>query len=438
MISFSASKISSFDDVDDKSEAKTSQNSKREFAANKRHSELRKTISFKPAINEIVIERNNNKQVHFSNDLFRTLCIFCDKDDKHMLSHYMKEHGDREMPIARPSPIMAYRLRNQFEPFIKKGNSITGFCYFCEERRTTKKNGWEVHLLRHTGEQLFHCKKCGVMVKAKSHHKNCDSKPVNIFDENASDGSLMAFVCKDCNYTQIQREQMIKHQKLEHGNTGESIYYEKLTLVPNFELPKNEIAYKYLDNATCLKCTICHEQTSDLNEFISHFDAKHFQVEEYVCVCGELLTLDDCGISGQFISVHLLEHSADLYSCIPCRDDSNDQILRRFFNEIEIHNHLLNEHPQYNELSFLRVHREVNNKITIVENVLKPVKCNVCKMHFQGNFADVEDHFRIQHQCQAVNCEALVTCKTIDSQDSHSQTISSIGRLFTIKLSTNN
>lgn len=414
--------------------AETSQDSRQAIATNKRHSELRKTISFKPSIEEIAVDRNTNKLVHFSNDLFRSLCIFCDKDDKFLLSHYVKEHGDREMPIARPSPDMAKRLRNQLEQFTKNGHLITGCCYFCEEKRTTKKNGWEVHLLNHTGEQLFHCEKCNVTVKAKSHHKNCDSVPVNIFDENASDGSLMGFVCKACNYTQIQRKRMIKHQKMEHGNSGESIYYEKLTLVPSFKLPKDEFAYKYLDNATCLKCTICHEQTSNLDEFIAHFDGAHFQVEEYVCVCGECLTVGDCGISGHFISVHLLEHGADLFTCVPCRDDLNKRMFRTFFYENEVRKHLLNEHPN-NDLCFLHAHRKVNNQITTTENVLKPVKCNVCDMHFQGTFADVYDHFKTEHQSKALIFTASVTCKTIDS---HNRTISSNDQLFSIKLAINN
>lgn len=106
---------------------------------------------------------------------------------------------------------------------------------FCKEKKIYQKKQWELHLIAHTGEKQFACKQCDQKLKIKSEHdKKCDGKAVNIFHESSGDMSLIAFICKDCNYTQFWRNNIIKHMENEHGYTRaeEKYHYEKVTVIP--------------------------------------------------------------------------------------------------------------------------------------------------------------------------------------------------------------
>lgn len=169
--------------------------------------------------------------------------MLCGDNEQFMASHYMKNHPDHEVLVARPSPEFAERLRLQTEKFeiFKKGNidQITGICYFCDENKTMQRASWEAHILTHTGERLFACDGCNLSYEVKTNHDdaNCNSEPLNIFMANSPVRSTVGFMCKDCNYLQIERKRMIDHLKYEHGFEcpTEKFHYEKLTLVPIVE-----------------------------------------------------------------------------------------------------------------------------------------------------------------------------------------------------------
>lgn len=87
-------------------------------------------------------------------------------------------------------------------------NQIFLFKFFC----------WCRHLLTHTGEEMFHCTSCQAQMKTKSEHdaKVCKTSVVNVFESN-EDGSLVGFMCNECNYIQVSRGRLIKHLENEHG-----------------------------------------------------------------------------------------------------------------------------------------------------------------------------------------------------------------------------
>lgn len=387
-------------------------------------------MSFAPNIEEIIAPtfdvKNTNKQVHLTSTFFDKLCIFCDKNENNLVAHYIKQHPNYEVPIARPSPVMAHRMRQQLEAFKKTGPMISGFCYLCEGAKTMRKYGWEMHLLGHTGEQQFHCQQCKVNLKAKSHHKNCNGNPTNIFEVNASDGSLMCFMCKDCNYTQISRDRMIKHQIMEHKNSGDERYFEKITMVPNLSPLKCDISYHYIDADTCLKCTICGEQTSDGDEFIAHFDTYHGQEKQYECCCGEKITLDGCNVSGSYIAVHFLEHGADLYYCTACEESQSFRTI--YFTQTEVQNHLLNEHPD-RKFQFQHAYRDLNGQTLVTEFAMENMKCRVCKLRIDGCLVDAENHFNAVHQTQVIDVMTILVKK---SMDLNGRTISSNGEKYNL------
>ncbi|XP_031625984.1 uncharacterized protein LOC116342487 [Contarinia nasturtii] len=209
-------------------------------AMKKRQSAIRKTICIpRIKVEEFDNERRNtsntNSQMYAMNKMFHELCIFCDKKCKRSLvQHYVQEHPNLEIPISRPSPAIAKKLRLQPMKHTLINRKILGKCVFCEEDKSFAKSHWETHITTHTGEHMFACSKCNNMVKIKGEHsKKCSGEPLNIFrlnDNHASKG----FMCKDCNYLQIWRNNIIKHLKNEHGYMGpeENYHYEKFTLVP--------------------------------------------------------------------------------------------------------------------------------------------------------------------------------------------------------------
>lgn len=211
-------------------------------AMKKRQASIRKTISdTRPAIEDadmtIVAENNTKQQMHAKNSLFRQLCVLCDRSygPLRLVSHYVKEHPNNEVMIARPSPEWAAILRSQTSPFNKIDHKVDGPCFFCEENRCTLRTNWEPHLLTHTGEQLFYCTVCKTGMKTRvEHDKQCSGRAQKIFHEHSSDGSLIGCMCNECNYLQISTDRMLKHLETEHGYLGPSEYnhYKKFTLVP--------------------------------------------------------------------------------------------------------------------------------------------------------------------------------------------------------------
>lgn len=204
----------------------------------KRRSAGRQTVDSRPAPEDEpmvnAVRHNTDQQMYAKNSLYEKLCVLCNKKQRDLVPHYVKEHPDSEVLIARLSPGKAIDLRTQSAQFEKAGKKIKGPCFFCEENKSMGKTDWERHLLTHTGESLFNCTVCRTGMKsAREHDKKCDGQAVRIYHENASDGSVFGFMCYDCNYLQIGRERMVKHLIKEHGfnEPTEAVHYRQLKLI---------------------------------------------------------------------------------------------------------------------------------------------------------------------------------------------------------------
>lgn len=165
------------------------------------------------------VAKNTNWEMYGKNPLYRT-CIYCnEKFNGGLVCHYAKDHSDREVPISRMSPEMAAKLMRQSETFkIDSSKKITGLCYFCETPKSAVKGDWRKHLLIHTGEHMFNCTECHAQMKWRQEHdaERCSAKVVNVF-ETRDDGSLIGYMCNDCNYVQFSRRRLIEHLENEHG-----------------------------------------------------------------------------------------------------------------------------------------------------------------------------------------------------------------------------
>ena len=137
------------------------EDSRYEMAMKKRKSALRRTIAFDQPIfedtgddengNHEPVMKNTNREMYFANNLYKTLCVLCNKNDRRLVPHYQKHHANHEVLIARPSPTMAEAIRKQSQQFEFHKHKITGVCVFCEEEKALTKHGWQQHILTHTG-----------------------------------------------------------------------------------------------------------------------------------------------------------------------------------------------------------------------------------------------------------------------------------------------
>lgn len=147
--------------------------------------------------------QNINPDVYYKN---QSTCLLCGVKENFLAHHYAKYHHESEVFVARLSPQMAEKLRSQNEKFIIKPYSrkmgMCGLCYFCEENKTMGRVGWREHILRHTSEKGYACSQCHGEFTLKNEHENkkCDGNPVDISKANSSDGSLVGFMCQECNY----------------------------------------------------------------------------------------------------------------------------------------------------------------------------------------------------------------------------------------------
>lgn len=156
-----------------------------------------------------------------------------------MVSHYKKFHKESEVFLSRLSPTMAESIKHQqkrktyFTPKIPFDH-IKSKCYFCNDVKGFDYIYWEQHLSTHTGEYLFYCAECNEETSNAGNHVHAQStkrkeKPHNFMND------LIGYICLDCNFIQIKRENMIKHLRKEHEFEKEilSSKYQAVILLPS-------------------------------------------------------------------------------------------------------------------------------------------------------------------------------------------------------------
>lgn len=366
----------------------------------KRHSNVRKTIAsrieFVKNINDVLVcPKNTNREMYLKNNLFRTLCVLCNRNERHLVAHYSKEHPRYEVFVARPSPNVADKLRLQIAYFKLHNKKITGICVFCEESKNMSKYNWAAHLLTHTGENMYFCRVCYKSLKSKRDRKCCQMELDSIFNRNTSDDSLNGFICRDCNYIQISKERMVKHLVNEHKyhEVDDGIHFKLVVLVPDLTPIESVILWEhdFADVDERFKCTICLKQFQNLDEFEEHIDDEHQQNEPYLCFCDTEISKNGSILTGQMVSTHLQRHNADLYQCIVCKNI--------YFTRRTVQNHFLNEHAE-NQLKYLHSRRE-DKQIEICENEITNSECYNCKDEI-NSFAHAIEHFQKKHQSKTV------------------------------------
>lgn len=415
--------------VDETTESHTqngSNSSRYEIGMQKRKSILRKTIAVeRPTIedinvddkNEQSVEKNTNRSMYYANTLYKSLCSLCNKKDLRLVSHHLKHHPNHEVPIARPSPIFADRLRAQSQPFDLYKNKISGVCFFCEEIKTSYKSQWSTHILTHTGESQHFCTGCDTYFKQKCAHSKCKPQQfVSIYELNGSSGALEGYMCKDCNYLQIGKSQLEKHLSSQHNyNLSEmDEHYEKVTLIPDLSHVKANIADDFIEPGTLFNCTICNTQSANFGQFEEHFMENHSEIRKYICCCKKQLTFK----FANYLTVlaHMFNHYADLYQCLSCKNnDSNIYHL-----ESSILNHMSKDHAK-DQWKFQHIYRQTDEQPIVTNITYVKFICNVCDQEFDQSGESV-NHFKANHPEQITDIRTFVSKKSSHMTDRLSET----------------
>lgn len=176
--------------------------------------------------------------LYLSNPERANVCVFCYDSCTNIVNHYKKKHRTEEVYVSRISPKMADRLRgdyfDRFEAKCEKRGSVWRLqakCFFCEFPRTFNLSYWLDHIRIHTGEYARLCTSCGTNVTS---HEHCGFASELIrAPHNLASADLMCFICKSCNFVQIELKNMERHLIKQHGfqnNDLESKYDEKMLL----------------------------------------------------------------------------------------------------------------------------------------------------------------------------------------------------------------
>lgn len=180
----------------------------------------------------VEIPKNTDKNC-FYNDRHSKVCKICNKTKAKIINHYVKNHKGSEVFISRLSPEMAVAVKNNVNKVQCLNTVIEAICYFCEFEFSKTFKDWLLHFTMHTGEYMYSCTKCNNKVSG-SHHcqRLCSESPQ--LARKTQGGDLTAFICNDCNYIQLNEENLVRHLRQEHDLNGDiKTCYQEIVLVPS-------------------------------------------------------------------------------------------------------------------------------------------------------------------------------------------------------------
>lgn len=169
--------------------------------------------------------RNDNASVYPANPKYTSKCPLCGVKTKKMLKHFNDDHPQAEYYMSRISTTIMECIQGSGLPkghFNEKEKKSFGFCGFCEKYVVVEnKQGWIVHLLRHTNESLYKCNKCKETFNWKhSHLKKSRCPQYHIkgtLSINENENGLSAYACIACNFIQFDAAHIDQHIELHHG-----------------------------------------------------------------------------------------------------------------------------------------------------------------------------------------------------------------------------
>lgn len=176
--------------------------------------------------NDSLILKNTNKAMHCLNEELRSACLLCEYRGLYMVSHYANKHPNAENYLARVSPEIGQQIRtpHKLDRCVRVGKKLQQLCLFCNETKAMPRNNWVSHFSMHTGEYLYKCDTCKLLCNAKQstvQHKEICGNPVirRLSVTNFGTPNLIGHVCSLCNYTQFDKQHVLRHLTNQHSET---------------------------------------------------------------------------------------------------------------------------------------------------------------------------------------------------------------------------
>lgn len=162
-------------------------------------------------------------------------------------------HPNIENFASRVSSEMAVLAKNKNQKVRKhlkhSVKYLKAMCFFCEQQKDFSTYYWLNHIRSHTGEYANECLICYKIVCFRSH---CGSTTANLDEIDLRFDDLNGFICRECNFVQIEEANLQKHLTNEHGfNMDLQEHYDKIVLIPSWTAKGKEnnriYSKEYLD-----------------------------------------------------------------------------------------------------------------------------------------------------------------------------------------------
>uniref|UniRef100_A0A0K8VLS4 Uncharacterized protein n=1 Tax=Bactrocera latifrons TaxID=174628 RepID=A0A0K8VLS4_BACLA len=216
-------------------------------------------------------------------------CKICNKRFPRTVSHYVNEHPDSEVFISRLPKAVLARVRKQggqileMRPYMNGQEQYAAECVFCNKTCCFKIPYWYQHFSMHTGEYAFRCSGCNTRKTTRSAMMGHINQPcrkrgklLEDYIYNARARQIEMRVCKICNYMQLNRRNVMKHLRTQHGLTplpAKHIYSVILLRLPHTEMDKVHVDNELMDlssgadeNSSQMAMTFNYDNFNDVDQ----------------------------------------------------------------------------------------------------------------------------------------------------------------------------
>lgn len=182
--------------------------------------------------------KNTDKSLYLSSSRAKK-CPLCQMVYKRMVSHFRREHTNYEVFVSRVSPNIAESLLQAQLPAPIKYINASGMLYlkmmcpFCGIVKDFFAPYWGSHMRTHTGEYVNKCSECCALTMSATHCGWPTAKPRCPLNTQG----LTVYICLRCNYTQINKKNIVAHLKKQHNRDDVAITsmeneYRMVVLMP--------------------------------------------------------------------------------------------------------------------------------------------------------------------------------------------------------------
>lgn len=330
------------------------------------------------------------------------------KTSKSVKENSTSEDHRRSDLLPRPSSNMCRRLRNQIDAIldaeVTANREIRAYCPFCVELIGMNFIDWKRHLLAHTEENEFYCAGCNTTLSSQQ-QRHC--KDYKVKENFQKDRDLRGFICKLCDYLQVNKHQMIEHITNDHTKDKARDYMEQIMLVPNLlrEIKPIYAKFDYIPIDYRYSCGIesCRVRSESAASFRKHFILNHQTINEFPCPnCNYSIKMNETEDFLTTIFNHLHMHGNIVNQCVAC-----DEI---FASDHGIISHLLMSHTKMDSIIYRHDYRGSHGTNRQCEVIIL-IECNFCQLRFE-NHEDAHRHYLNVHQSHNSNFKLIQLSKS--------------------------